>query len=115
MFSNEFHYEFTGCYRNVLSTNRTPIEAPIKIKNDKIYLGEFLSSKPIQWKNNECIQDGLATFQYGIISFPNYREISICRNIPSKYSNKCRKSKRSISWNDKPVYFSDIYIPDIIE
>uniref|UniRef100_A0A6C0CP09 Uncharacterized protein n=1 Tax=viral metagenome TaxID=1070528 RepID=A0A6C0CP09_9ZZZZ len=110
MFSKEHQYEFGGCYRNVLSSNMTPVELPVKMKNKKIYLGEFLKCKKILWTNDEFIQDGLAVFQYGSIYFPNYREIFVSDNkIPNESSDKSGKSGRSISWNEKVVYFSDIY------
>ena len=102
-------YIFNGSYLNLLTdAGVRKTESIIYTNNkNKIYLGKFIKSQPIIWRNNETVMNGLFIFENGSIAFPDYRYIQIyIDNSLNKGNNK----NKFIWNNDTILNYQDIYL-----
>lgn len=77
MFPPNESYIFTGCNRNVVCSKKKSLKSLLYAKGNDIYLGKILRMEPILWTQNRTILDGFAVFEYGCVSFPDYKHIKI--------------------------------------
>ena len=67
-------FVFHGTERKVVLNHD---QLPVVLEKDKIFLGNFLHMKTIQWCDDKMVHDGLAVFEHGSICFPDYKLIQI--------------------------------------
>ena len=102
-------YIFNGSYLNILTDMGVRKTESIIYTNTKnnIYLGKFIKSQPIVWRNNETVMNGLFIFENGSIAFPDYRYIQIDIDNLLNKGNDNNKFTRN---DDNMLNYQDIYL-----
>jgi|SaaInl5LU_22_DNA_1037371.scaffolds.fasta_scaffold10648_4 hypothetical protein len=89
MFPKDETFYFDGCVRNIVTilTKKSLDDIVYTTETHQIYLGRFLRSEILRWRNGKTVQNGFAVFECGCVMFPDFGSVKMYRGNDISYAD----------------------------